>query len=64
MMPVPVIILEDAKWIWQQEEIDTCISLYQEGLSVQKIAERMDEDVDNVALLIIHLGQKGKLEGV
>lgn len=62
MMPLPVIILEDAKWIWQQEEIDTCISLYQEGLSVQKIAEQMDEKIDDIALLIIHLGQKGKLE--
>lgn len=62
-MPLPVIILEDAKWIWQQEEIDTCIALYTEGLSVQKIAEQMDEDVDDIALLIIHLGQKEKLEG-
>ena len=61
-MATSILILEDAKWLWKNSEIKECCELYRAGLNVYQIAERMGESVDNVALLVIHLGQKGKLE--
>lgn len=60
-MGIPTIILEDAKFIWTTTEKKECSELYKSGLNVFEIAERMGENPDDVALLIIHLGQKGKL---
>lgn len=57
-----VIILENAKWIWQQAELDMCASLYKKGLTAQQIGEKMGEDPDDIALAIFHLAQENKLE--
>jgi hypothetical protein len=58
------IILEDAKFLWTKAEIETCIALYQLGNNAYEIAEQMKERPDDIALLIIHLGQKNKLNSL
>lgn len=56
------IILEDSKFLWTDNEINECTQLYNAGFNVYQIAKQMKENPDDVALLIIHLGQKGELD--
>lgn len=55
------VILENAKWLWTDEEIEQCTALWMMGADVYQIAKQMKENPDDIGLLIIHLGQVGKL---
>lgn len=56
------LILEDSKFLWSTKEIKTCQELWLAGLTVYQIADEMDENPDDIALLVIHLGQSKKLK--
>lgn len=56
---VPVIILEDAKFLWKESEIRLFIILWEKGNTVWEIARKMKEKPDDIALLIIDQAQKG-----
>lgn len=60
-MAVPQVILADAKFIWQQREIDLFRELWEQKLTIREIAERMKEDPDNILLLAIDQAQKNKI---
>lgn len=60
-MAVPHVILLDSKFVWQQREIEQFRELWEQKLSIYQIAERMKEDPDNIALLVIDQVQKGKI---
>lgn len=62
-MTVPHVILIDAKFIWSQEEVEDFRSMWECGLSVFEIAEQMNEDPDNIALLVIDQAKKRKIGG-
>ncbi|OUZ31485.1 hypothetical protein A5806_000766 [Enterococcus faecium] len=47
----PVIILEEAKFIWTHEEIE-------QGVKPSKVAEIMDQKILDVGLLLLHLAEK------
>ncbi|WP_277630373.1 hypothetical protein [Atopococcus tabaci] len=59
---MPTLILENAKWIWQREEIEQFRQLWADGWNVKQIAALMKENPDDVALLVMDQAQKGKIE--
>ena len=62
-MTVPHVILIDAKFIWSQEEVEDFRSMWECGLSLFEIAEQMNEDPDDIALLVIDQAKKRKIGG-
>ena len=62
-MAVPHVILTDEKFkfVWKHEEVELFRSLWESDYSIYKIAERMSEDPDNIALLAMDQAQKGKI---
>lgn len=58
-----VLILEEAKWIWSEKEIERAISLFSQGLRPSEVAIKMNQKVIDVGLLYLHLLEKGKIEG-
>lgn len=53
----PVIILEEAKFIWTHEEIEQARLLFQ-GVKPSKVAEIMGQKILDVGLLLLHLAEK------
>ena len=62
-MTVPHVILIDAKFIWSQEEVEDLRAMWGCGLSLFELAEQMNEDPDNIALLVIDQAKKRKIGG-
>lgn len=60
-MAVPHLILTEAKFIWTQHEVEKFRALWEVGLSIYEIAEQMNEDPDDIALLVIDQAKKGKI---
>lgn len=58
---IPIVILEDAKLIWRESEVNTFIHLWEEGSTLLEISKKMKEHPDNIALLIMDQAQKGKI---
>ena len=54
----PIIILEEAKFIWTYEEINRACSLFKQGIKPTVVAEILEQDILNVSLLLIHLINK------
>lgn len=58
----PIIILENQKFIWTHEEIELAIKLFCFGIKPTEAAKIMNESVIDLALLLIHLADKGKVK--
>lgn len=58
-----VLILEEAKWIWSEKEIERAISLFSQRLKPSEVAIKMNQKVIDIGLLYLHLLEKGKIEG-
>ena len=56
------IILEDAKFMWSKKELRHFRDLWEQGLSIYEIAEWMNEDADDIALLVIDQAQKENIK--
>lgn len=54
-----VLILEEAKWIWSNEEIERAISLFSQGLKPSQVAIKMNQKVIDIGMLYLHLLEKG-----
>ncbi|MEQ7274653.1 hypothetical protein [Enterococcus thailandicus] len=54
----PVIILEEAKFIWTHEEIEQARLLFSQGVRPTEVAEIMDQKILDVGLLLLHLTDK------
>ena len=52
------IILEDAKFMWSKKELKHFKALWEQGLDIYEIAEWMNEEPDDIALLVIDQAQK------
>lgn len=57
-----ILILEEAKWIWSNEEIERAVSLFSQGLKPSEVAIEMNQKVIDVGLLYLHLLEKGKIK--
>lgn len=55
-------ILEEAKWIWSNEEIERAISLFSQGLKPTQIALKMNQKIIDVGLLYLYLLEQGKIK--
>ena len=56
------IILEDAKFMWSKKELKHFKALWEQGLDIYEIAEWMNEEPDDIALLVIDQAQKGIIQ--
>lgn len=56
------VILLDMDFAWQNEDIETVQTMWQEGYSIEKISERVKREVDEVFLLLLHLARKRKIK--
>lgn len=54
----PVIILEEAKFIWTHEETEQARLLFSQGVKPSKVAEIMGQKILDVGLLLLHLAEK------
>jgi hypothetical protein len=50
-----IIILEDCKFDWKQEQIEHAKRLFNQGISPSEVAQIMNEKVIDIGLLLIHL---------
>lgn len=55
------LILENCKFIWEKEQIDLFIKLYNQNIRPTKIAKLMNEEEIDITLLGLHLFQEGKI---
>lgn len=57
-----MIILEDLNFMWEKEQIDRVIELWQEGINVIDIATEINRNTEEVFLLLMHLGRKDRIK--
>lgn len=57
-----ILILEEAKWIWSEKEIERAISLFSQGLRPSEVAIKMNQKVIDIGLLYLHLLEKGQIK--
>lgn len=55
----PLLEDPDFKWPWSAEEVKIFTRLWREGVNGWKIAEQMNRDPDELAVLIIALSRRG-----
>lgn len=55
------IILQECKFFWTEAEINQALSLFSKGIKPTVVAEVMNESVVDIALLLIHLVDKGEV---
>lgn len=55
------LILENARFLWSINELETFRILWEQGKSIEEIADRFKETPGNIALLVIDQAQKGKI---
>jgi predicted regulator of amino acid metabolism with ACT domain len=56
-----IIILEDLDFSWYPEEISIVKKMWNTGCHIADIAEKIERDQDEVAVLIMHLSRKRKI---
>lgn len=57
-----VLILEEAKFIWQWERVELARQLFSKGYPPTQVAEMMREEILNIGLLLLHLIDKGMID--
>lgn len=57
-----IIALEDLDFSWFPQEIALVQKMWNTGCHIADIAEKIERDQDEVALLIIHLARQGKIQ--
>lgn len=61
-MTKKVLILEDAKYIWDEEEIETFVEMWNDNKSSTAIARVLNCKILDVALLVMDQAEKGKIQ--
>lgn len=56
------IILEDVEFAWRKSDIQEVIKLWGYGIPLKKISERINRDLDEVFLLLLHLARNGTIK--
>lgn len=62
-----IIALDDLSFEWTAEEMEKAVRLYNMGATIREMARKLrpytnlDKSLDEVAILIMHLGRQGKL---
>jgi hypothetical protein len=57
-----IIILESIDFSWRKPDIQTFRELWQCGVSLIEISEKLNRPTDEVALLIIHEAREGTIQ--
>lgn len=57
-----VLILEDAKFIWDEEEVKTFVEMWNNSKSSYQIAGVLNCKILDVALLVMDQAEKGKIQ--
>lgn len=61
-MTKKVLILEDARFIWDEEEVKTFVEMWSDNKSSYQIAEVLNCKIMDVALLVMDQAEKGKIK--
>ena len=56
------IALSELDFSWYPGEVEQVARLWRKGLHIAEIAERMERDIDEVAILIMDLARRGIVE--
>jgi hypothetical protein len=56
------VILLDLDFAWQNEDIETVKTMWQEGYGIEKISRKIQREVDEVFLLLLHLARQGEIK--
>lgn len=56
-----IIALDDIDFSWFRAEVEKVKKLWAYGWHIADIAKQMKRDIDEVAVLIMHLARKGKI---
>jgi len=56
-----IIILEDLDFSWFPQEISIVKKMWNTGCHIADIAEKIERDQDEVAVLVMHLARQGKI---
>lgn len=54
-----VIVLEDLDFVWRESEVNEAAEMWKMGIPIDLIAKNFGRDIDEVALLIMHLSRQG-----
>jgi len=57
-----IIALDDLDFSWFIDEIDKVKRLWKYGWHIADIAKQMRRDIDEVAILIMHLSRRGEIK--
>jgi hypothetical protein len=60
--PELIIALDDLDFSFIPEEAETTKQMWQEGKHIADIAEKLKRDMDEVAVLIMHMARRGEIE--
>lgn len=60
--PELIIALDDLDFSFLPEEAETTKQMWQEGKHIADIAAKLKRDMDEVAILIMHLARQGLVE--
>ncbi|MGO4888018.1 helix-turn-helix domain-containing protein [Anaerobacillus sp. MEB173] len=53
--------LEELDFHWDEQEVSTFIELWNNGFSLNEIAQRFSRDIDEAAILLMDLGRKKRI---
>ena len=53
------IALSELDFSWYQNEVEQVAQMWRDGIHIADIAERMERDIDEVAILIMDLARRG-----
>jgi len=56
------IACEELDFSWYEEEIELVIQWWNTGLSVEKMAQRLERDPDEILVLLLDLARKEKIQ--
>lgn len=56
------LMLEDLDFSWYEEEVDQVKEMWNDGSHIEKISDKVNREVDEVALLIIDLHRNKEVD--
>jgi hypothetical protein len=60
--PELIIALEDLDFSFLPEEAETTKKMWHDGKHIADIAEKLQRDIDEIAILIMHMARRGEIE--
>ena len=56
-----VIVCEDLDFVWDEPELQKLATLWDRGVSIERISKNLDRDPDEILIALIHLARNDKI---